>query len=527
MDVSRQTLLTAANLADHPDFRIGEVEIYPGIRVVAAGNKREKVEPRVMQVLIALAQACNEVMTRDALFERCWGGIFVGDDSLNRAVAGVRRIASTLGEGSFEIETIPRTGYRLVSEHAPEFLDDELEYTDDSATQTRDLRLSRRWVLAGGAAIAAGAALLGWRSGTFSSDPAQALIEESQSLMQVGTPPSMKRAIEVLQQAVKTYPQSAPAWGALALALARYDEHALERAAYSPNDVEQSARRALALDPDNADARAAKAIAIPYYGDWLAAERRFDAILSQHPDHIFTQDSRLFLLGAVGRMKHFADLRHELVEMAPFDASLLYKEVYALWFAGRIAEADRAAVRGLEMWPGHPGIWFARLWVLAGTGRLDRALAHLSDEGARPPLPPAMFETMRIALEATQSNQPAAKAAASRRVMFGVGQNVAAVINALMLLNLMGEIDQAFALADAYYLERGPIIAAMQWRPGQPLVPDQRRRKTNVLFVPSAAGMRQDKRFMPLMEEIGLASYWEKRGIGPDFLEARGSGTGT
>ena len=62
--------------------------------------------------------------------------------------------------------------------------------------------------------------------------------------------------------------------------------------------------------------------------------------------------------------------------------------------------------------------------------------------------------------------------------MAGVGRSVAAVINALILLNLMGATDRAFDLARAYYLEQGPIIAAMQWRPGQPVIPAQRRRKT-------------------------------------------------
>ena len=80
--------------------------------------------------------------------------------------------------------------------------------------------------------------------------------------------------------------------------------------------------------------------------------------------------------------------------------------------------------------------------------------------------------------------------------------------------------DAAFDVAHAYYLEDGPIIAAMQWRPGQPNVPDQRRRKTNMLFTPVATAMQKDERFMPLMERMGLQDYWSKRGIKPDFMSA-------
>jgi hypothetical protein len=51
------------------------------------------------------------------------------------------------------------------------------------------------------------------------------------------------------------------------------------------------------------------------------------------------------------------------------------------------------------------------------------------------------------------------------------------------------------------------------------MIQDQRRRKTNMLFTPTAAAMRSDPRFMPLMEQMGLADYWDQRGILPDFLQ--------
>ena len=53
--------------------------------------------------------------------------------------------------------------------------------------------------------------------------------------------------------------------------------------------------------------------------------------------------------------------------------------------------------------------------------------------------------------------------------------------------------------------------------PGQPIVPDQRRRKTNMLFTPTAAAMQRDPRFPQLMEAMGLADYWRRRGIMPDY----------
>ena len=69
-----------------------------------------------MKVFLLLLDAGGSVVTRDELFDSVWGGVFVGDDSLNRAIARVRKIAAETAPGLFEIETIPRTGYRLIRE---------------------------------------------------------------------------------------------------------------------------------------------------------------------------------------------------------------------------------------------------------------------------------------------------------------------------------------------------------------------------------------------------------------------------
>jgi len=161
----------------------------------------------------------------------------------------------------------------------------------------------------------------------------------------------------------------------------------------------------------------------------------------------------------------------------------------------------------MEMWPRHYGVWFGRLWLLAGTNRYDRALAQIDDAAARPALPPPIIDTLRAAITAAGSKQPAAVGAAVDQVMAGVSRSVAAVVNGMMLLNHLGATDRAFDLARAYYLEQGPIIAAVSWRPGQPMIQDQRRRKTNMLFTPTAAAMRSDPRFMPLMQQMGLVTF--------------------
>lgn len=101
------------DLAHSPDFALGAITVRPSSRMLAQGANREVLEPRVMQVLIALAEANGGVVSRDDLVRRCWEGRAVSEDAINRCIARLRRIAESDGNKNFTIETIPRVGYRL------------------------------------------------------------------------------------------------------------------------------------------------------------------------------------------------------------------------------------------------------------------------------------------------------------------------------------------------------------------------------------------------------------------------------
>jgi DNA-binding winged helix-turn-helix (wHTH) protein/tetratricopeptide (TPR) repeat protein len=517
-----EVMLKLSDMAARPDTQLASLRISPSRRILSGPAGQASLEPRIMQVLLLLLDGQGAVVTRTQLFDECWGGAMVGDDSINRAIGRLRRVIADVAPGALEIETIPRTGYRLVtSDQAATSPEVSVEHVL-SPTDGPRRRISRRW-FAGGALAAAVGGAWWWSRGRSESDPSAPLIEESRIALRSGTADGDRQAMTLLERAVALSPENAEAWGLLALARALVDEHSSERLVSSLAAVQMAVERALRIDEDNADAQAALTIALPYFGDWLAAERRFDAVLARHPGHLFAQDSRSFFLGAVGRLQESAHARLAFATSAPPDPDLEHRHVYALWFLGRITDANRVASRGLEIWPRHPGLWFARLWLLTGTGGLERALAHVADGSIRPPLPPPMIATLRGSVAAAISRRPDEIEAAVKLVMAGVSHSVAGVVNAMMLLNVMGATDQAFQLAEAYYLERGPVITAMSWRPGQPMVPDQRRRKTNMLFTPTAAAMQRDPRFLPLMEEIGLADYWGQRRVVPDFLARRGA----
>lgn len=102
----------SVNLAREPDFRLGGLLIRPSLREVLTAARRQRIEPRVMQVLVALARAGDRVVSRDELIARCWDGRIVGEDAINRCIGRLRRLARTV-DGGFCIDTVARVGYRL------------------------------------------------------------------------------------------------------------------------------------------------------------------------------------------------------------------------------------------------------------------------------------------------------------------------------------------------------------------------------------------------------------------------------
>lgn len=153
------------DLSREPDLVLGGVQVRPSLREVRAGERQEAVEPRVMQVLVALARAAGAVVSRDSLIESCWGGRIVGDDAVNRCIGKARQIADLAGARAFEIETIPRVGYRLRPLGPPPAAPSPaIEPPTASAPETaRPAKLPWKWISAGLGAllIASGAIVLG------------------------------------------------------------------------------------------------------------------------------------------------------------------------------------------------------------------------------------------------------------------------------------------------------------------------------------------------------------------------------
>jgi len=146
--------LAPIDLAAEPDFHLGDLVVRPSIRSVLIDGKEERIEPRVMQVLVALAGAGGETVSRDALVSRCWSGVTVGDDAIARAIAKVRKLGGFGGGAHFVVDTVPRVGFRLQRQLGAAPLP-RTEASQPGAVRAPDAPQTRFMLLAAAAAIAA------------------------------------------------------------------------------------------------------------------------------------------------------------------------------------------------------------------------------------------------------------------------------------------------------------------------------------------------------------------------------------
>lgn len=511
-------------LAHHKPIPLGPLIVEPALRRIAHQDGREEfLEPRIMQVLVALIHARGDILSRDDLTHSCWGGRVVGDSSIDRVMSRLRRISEGIAAGVFRIETITKVGFRLVVQCE----DEGKRLSSETPSKRQILTDRRRWLVSAGAAAFAASSVvyLGFSGARGSRDslslPAEAQQEFSRAmLLMYRGGESMIEAVAALEHVTALVPEYADGWGYLALALegTRYwtaPAHADRITARS----RAVAQRALALDPKNSAALTALAHAIPVYGDWLAAELALREIIKTDPEQIFARLLLSRVLDDVGRNREAVEI------VQPIDADwamlprLQAETAIRLWRNGQTRESDRVINRALDTWPRNYAVWSPRFFLWMWSGRPDTALAFSRRTDARPiSIPDWQFELNEKMAKALLSGAPAEieQTMAANRDAARKGGGFAA--NGIQFAAQVGDLDEAFSMAEGYYFGRG-IPVARNWLTGQQeqYMPGYRR-LTGLLFDPSGAQMRKDLRFKKLVEEVGLTSYWRRSGTRADVF---------
>jgi DNA-binding winged helix-turn-helix (wHTH) protein/tetratricopeptide (TPR) repeat protein len=519
------------DLATEPDFRLGALNVSPSLREVSGAGFRAVLEPRVMAVLAALAAEREHTVSRDRLLARCWGGVVVGEDAINRAIAKVRKLADQ--SGAFAVETIPRVGFRLVE--APSLSQQPVSDPIPAAPAPTETApgpsiapaARTRWRVA--VLVAAGLlvpALVLWLSlqGPASAPSvaidagAATLVERGLAAVMEHEPVRVEQGMAWLREAVVQAPDSPRAQGALALGYA----HLLVRIAHDQQPQalklsEAAAARALAINPRQPEALAARAMNAQVFGNWAESDALTRAAMEATDADSDVIVARVRLLQQSGRSSEALALTRTAVARDQLALLPRIQEGSMLEALGRADEADRVLATNLRLFPGNYMAWFNRFYFLAYSGRLAEAEAMLNDrEGLPRGIPENDLQRSRRLLAALADRQGADAAAALAEAVARADEGRGHLEVAVRLAAALGDADTAFRLMRFHYLS--PISSLPDVRfPGQSNFGRANERWTGHLFGPPVDRLQGDPRFLQLMQEIGLVDYWRQSGTAPDF----------
>jgi DNA-binding winged helix-turn-helix (wHTH) protein/tetratricopeptide (TPR) repeat protein len=509
-------------------MRVGRAELRPPTCEIVGPGGREEVQPKVMQVLVALAEARGDTVTRDDLIRQCWDGRIVGEDSINRVIVKIRKLGEGLGGGSFAVKTVPRVGYRLV------------EAVGDGRWEPNKLFIAspkptRRWLSPRRLTAAALLALTGATAATFSRNPdspasgppprpnsfyevtARDLAMRGAAAAFESTPAQHAQAIAYFRRAIEQTPDEPTLWGSLAM---NYYFHSAssppERQDAALLRARRAALRSLELNPREGHALAALMAVHPNFSNWAAKEAGFRRALARmdgnSPAPLY-QYARF--LASAGRNAEALTAIERAYAKHPLVPWIAIERISQLAAAGRIEEAERAATRAAELWPRNEDLWSTRFFLLALNGEPEAALRLVDDSSAWPgaarPSDMALMRRTATAIAGSSEGEREALLAEWSQLA-AEGQSYAE--HAIRLAAFWRCDDIALTLAETLLGERAPTVTKRFADHDEFALRGDR--PTAALFAGATERLWAHQGFMPLMERIGLVDFW-RRSKPPDL----------
>ena len=96
------------------DFYVGDWLVQDHLNLISRGGDSKHLERKSIEVLIYLAQHCQEVSLKERIIQAVWPDTFVTDAVLTHAITELRKAFGDDSKNPRVIQTIPRRGYRLI-----------------------------------------------------------------------------------------------------------------------------------------------------------------------------------------------------------------------------------------------------------------------------------------------------------------------------------------------------------------------------------------------------------------------------
>jgi DNA-binding winged helix-turn-helix (wHTH) protein/tetratricopeptide (TPR) repeat protein len=502
------------DLAHERDFAIGPLNVRPSTREVERDGERQVIEPRVMQVLVALHRADGAVVSKDDLAHSCWEGRVVGEDAINRVISRLRKLGEGLGKDVFQVETVTRVGYRMLAEGFP-------TGPTRASGNVPGSTIGRRTIITGVAIALTGAAGgLYWQSRRSPVPNELAmLIDQAETVLTYGNTEQTAAAVGQLQEAARRFPDRAEPWGKLAIAYRRQGvNNPLASGASILDRAEAAARRAVELDADNIDGAVVLALGRGlWYSSYANYDRQTQLTFERFPDHDIARGARSTFLFETGRINESLEVSAPMVagiRLSPRATGHARK----LWSAGRLDEAEALFARLIQRWPRHNGIWNSYLSLLLFSGRLTRAETMVSDmEGWPDDLEEIDIVHLRAQVAAMKSSNPADVDAALAVLAQAVPISLGKAEEAAHFASAAGRLDTVFEYLGLHFFS-GELAGKIERSFSARFFRPHSGKLTYFLFEPPMKAARADPRFGELTRRLGLDEYWRNAGVTPDYL---------
>ncbi len=334
-------------------FRIARWRISPRknrIQQNRLWTKSVAVEPKPMQVLVALAKRPGETVSREDLRAAVWDGRFTSDQVITVAIRSLRRVLADDVKTPKYIQTLPGKGYKLLI--PPEF-GPQLPAGKIAAAGLITMGLlsgALAWNAGGQDAASIHRQAMAIAPGLSGEDRAEFL--KARYIVYHGKRNSFNHAVPTLERLYADYSDNA----AIAITLAEAYFQWFEAGVYKHDLLTRSralARHALELDPINGETIGLTA-ALRYAIDWDAAvaEKNFRTAIDLAPAHWPNYRRYALLLSSQSR---FDEAEQILESAAVHDSSAIAKPALArlAYIRGDFHEAIRRTETLLEIAPEH------------------------------------------------------------------------------------------------------------------------------------------------------------------------------
>ena len=358
-------------------FVTGEWTVAPSRNLLVRGQEQVRVEPRVMDVLVHLAERAGEVVSKEELVERVWEGRSVTDDVLTVTIYALRKALGDDARRPRYLETVSRRGYRWIAPAKSAATDAATAQTEAPRSRTVAWR-----TVAGTAALALFAAGAGWiltiprRSRHVPTAEAQEAYVKGRYFLDQRSVKGWQQSLEQFERAVALDPQSPAAHAGLADTYSAMSDFGVASAAEMRPRAMKAAQRALELDPQSAEGHEALGRArFLFDWDFAKAERSLARSIVLDADYMPAHQAMAWLKSARGQHAEAVAAARRALQLDPVNTARYTELAWVLALGGHYDEALREIERALQLNPRSFETYLMKGWTYELSGQPDEAFA--------------------------------------------------------------------------------------------------------------------------------------------------------